>query len=79
MVGSLLCREMCLSDRRIAMEFWIARDKDGSLSIFKNEPFLSGSGWKVIGGDEILFISDSDSFPGITYENSPKKVKIELI
>ena len=60
------------------MEFWIARDKDGSLSIFKNEPFLSVSGWKVIGGDEMLFISDSDSFPEVTYENSPKKVKIEL-
>ena len=60
------------------MEFWIARDKDGSLSIFKNEPFLSVGGWKVIGGDEMLFISDSDSFPEITYENSPKKVKIEL-
>ena len=60
------------------MEFWMARDKDGSLSIFKNEPFLSFSGWKVIGGDEMLFISDSDSFPEITYENSPKKVKIEL-
>ena len=60
------------------MEFWIARDKDGSLSIFKNEPFLSVGGWKVIGGDEMLFISEGDSFQEVTYENSPKKVKIEL-
>lgn len=61
------------------MEFWIARDKDGSLTIFKNEPFLSSIGWRVIGGDEMLFISESDSFPEVTFENSPQKVRLELV
>ena len=61
------------------MDFWIAIDKDGALSIFKNKPFLTSSGWKVIGGDELLFISDSDSFPEVTFENSPQKVELKLV
>ena len=61
------------------MDFWIARYKDGLLSIFKNKPFLSAGGWKVVSGDEILFISIDDSFPEVTFENSPQKVKLVLV
>ena len=61
------------------MEFWIARDKVGFLSIFKNEPFLTSGGWMVVGGDQMLFVGDSDSFPEVTFENSPQKIRLELV
>lgn len=64
------------------MKLWIARDKDGELCLYKTKP------WKRINtiyhNDEFdcndSFIKiDSDLFPEVTWENSPKKVKFELV
>lgn len=57
------------------IELWIARDKDFRLFLYKRKPikgnvvFLGGS----------CFQLNTDDFPEVTWENSPQKVKIELI
>lgn len=60
------------------MEYWIARDKNGNLFIYKDCPNrckLSGH-FRTIG--EYFHIS-CHLFPEVTFENSPQKVKLELI
>ena len=59
---------------------WIARD-DYGLWLFTNEPVKT-----IINGDKYFFKRDntrysidSKLFPEITFENSPKEVKFELV
>lgn len=64
------------------MELWVARDADKTLCLYTTKP------WKRIGtyyhnndfdcDDEFMTI-DNKLFPEVTFENSPRKVKIELI
>jgi hypothetical protein len=61
-------------------EMWAARDMDGELGIFKNKPFfilsdIKGGAWKGAYREEGVHIK-TDLFSKITFENSPKKVKI---
>lgn len=59
------------------MEFWIARDKDDSLFLYDSIPHKTeyyefrsyGNYYKI---DDSLFLE-------VTWENSPRKVKIELV
>lgn len=59
---------------------WIARDKTGELNIFYgSEPFLMEDR-EMWNNEEGLYIDiPSDSFPEITFENSPQQVEINLI
>ena len=64
------------------MEFWIARDKDETLWLFKEYPIKKG---------EIFYPTDTtgkftyyrsmpeDIFPEVTFENSPRKVELKLV
>lgn len=73
------------------MEFWIARDKLNYLALFKSRPILDKRGYwmsslavhsqglGVAMTDKIGDLFDEDIFPEITFENSPQKIKIELI
>lgn len=61
------------------MEYWIARSRNGSLSIFKDRPFIIMNGEWESKGEEFLCLDSKISFPEVTYENSPIKIKIELI
>ena len=58
------------------MKLWIARNKSGTLVLWFNKPVKQGEEWYNNDG---FFILDSDLFPEVTFENSPYKVKIELI
>lgn len=63
------------------MELWIARDVFGNLTLFEEKPVVD-SRYNWIYKDYVRddFISlDRYSFPEVTWENSPKKVRIELI
>lgn len=61
------------------MELWIARDKDGLICLFKTKPIRQDNAFYA---NEYLctscFALDFDAFPEVTWENSPKKVTIEL-
>jgi hypothetical protein len=57
---------------------WIARDRSGILRIYENEPKVDKRKQEIIsiGG---YYDININLFPQITFDNSPKKVKIELI
>lgn len=59
------------------LELWLARDKDGDLNLYDLEPVKHKNGY-FVEGHKCGFI-DSDEFPEVTWENSPQKVKIELV
>lgn len=66
--------------------FWIARDPDNSLSISNHKLIYAGliRGWtppKEFYDDDYSFhvYIDDKLFPEVTFENSPRKVKIELV
>jgi hypothetical protein len=57
---------------------WIARDISGILRIYENEPKVDKRKQEIIsiGG---YYEIDINLFPQITFDNSPKKAKIELL
>lgn len=62
------------------MELWIARDKDGKLELHKKFPIVKvdEEGEEYWLGHFLCYIS-KDLYPEVIFENSPQKVKIELI
>ena len=57
------------------MKYYVTRDKDGCLYLHEEEPIRKSSLWC----SERQFMElPKDKFPEVTWENSPKKVKIEL-
>lgn len=62
------------------MEFWIARDWDG-LTLFQSEsePQLTDDYLWYDNGDGDFMRLSEDLFSEITFENSPKKIKIEVL
>ena len=58
------------------MELWIARDKNGTLKLWFNKPVKQK--YQFYNNDG-FFILDEKLFPEVTFENSPQKVKLELI
>lgn len=61
------------------MELYVARDKDGILTLFPCKPYCSESGiWygETDGRDLVL---KKDMLPEVTFENSPQKIEIALI
>lgn len=63
------------------MELWIARDLNNSLSLFRDKPklkFINIHCRRIWIGNFAAAVK-TDLFPEVTFENSPQKVKIELI
>ena len=61
------------------MKMWIARNSDNTLELFKIKPksfYEEGIGKYWAGGDG-LFLS-ADSFPEVTFENSPMEVELSI-
>ena len=56
-------------------ELWIARDKDNSLFLYDNKPIRENDDFSCHGN---YYEIDSNLFTGVTWENSPRKIKIEL-
>ena len=57
---------------------WIARDKDGTLGIFKNKPILDiDNAWYCENCDDDFSIVNKDMFSEVTFENSPKQLIIK--
>lgn len=56
---------------------WIARDKNGFLRLFGEEPYKNKKRdeWEPIIGS--IWLNDSD-FPEVTWENSPIEVELKL-
>ena len=58
------------------MELWIARDKVGELRLYNEKP-IKETTWFYCEGRSLLLYDNL--FPEVTFENSPQRVKIELI
>ena len=61
------------------MEFWIARDLSEEFILYKKRPYYNNKIKMWAGGGLPIGKLKGYSFPKITFENSPRKVKIELI
>ena len=59
------------------MELWIAIDKSGFLLLFESIPIRKGNGFYSLEGHYYVLLGGL--FPEVTWENSPKKVKMELV
>lgn len=51
---------------------WIARDADNSLNCFIEKPKLNAAGWYA----SYMMIIPKEFYPEVTFENSPKKLKL---
>lgn len=62
------------------MKLWIARDKNGELSLVNEKPVLSVSKkcWLTSGNADYIFLDDK-MFPEVTFENSPIEVELKVI
>lgn len=60
-------------------KLWIARDKNGELYLYNDEPVLGISGTLYIPSSNDIkgcMEIDKNSHPEITFENSPKQIEI---
>ena len=63
------------------MKLWIARDKNGSLYLYDKKP-LKYDDWgffESLSSNGYQFQIHSKYFQEVTFENSPQKVKMELV
>ena len=58
------------------MKLWITRDKNGTLVLHESEPYCPYITWHNSNQE---FYLDNDSFPEVTFENSPQQVEIKLV
>lgn len=66
------------------MKFWIARDKDGSLWSYDDEPVLRSENSFGVKPNQNGKIKPAKQlpdwyFPEVTFENSPQMVEVKLI
>lgn len=59
------------------IKLWIARDKDNTLNLFYERPIKSGE-YFIVPGSNYLSIN-RNTFPEVTFENSPQLVSTKLI
>lgn len=60
------------------LSVWIARDKNGELYLYKSKPWRCKEDTNGhFDCDEILLPMDSDMYPEITWENSPKEFELK--
>ena len=60
------------------MELWIARDKDGDIALYYGKPALDRFKEFWCHAPFAMRLSNN-LFSEVTFENSPQKVKIELV
>ena len=73
-------RSVATKERGLSV--WIARDKDGEISIYKNkpwkrenEPYHNGE----FDSDDYYINIDKELYPEITWENSPKEFELKAV
>lgn len=66
----------------VTIDAWVARDKDGKLYAYKRPPYKNVDRGKyypsVDSGYYGIALKELDTFPSVTFENSPKKVKVTI-
>lgn len=65
------------------MKFWIARDKNNKLYLYREKPFkgdaiFSCQCYNNAKSWDEYFELDESLFPEVTFENSPKEVELKL-
>lgn len=60
------------------MKLWIARDKNNDLHLYNCLPALDYYGTSFDADSDEYLTLDEDSFPEVTFENSPQQVEIKL-
>lgn len=80
--NTLKSGEEYVASKKRGMSVWIARDKDGEISIYKNkpwkrenEPYHNGE----FDSDDYYINIDKELYPEITWENSPKEFELKAV
>lgn len=60
------------------MKLWIARDRSGILRLYYNQPKVNRKTQEITSNGEYYEIS-INSFPEVTFENSPQQVELSLL
>lgn len=68
--------EEYVASKKRGLSVWIARDKDGELCLYKSKPSRCGLCFDC---DEMFLPMDSDMYPEITWENSPKEFELKAV
>lgn len=64
------------------MKIWIARDRDGMLYLYEDEPKLAYSNYSnahYFDSANGCYDLPIDLFPQVTFENSPQEVELKLV
>lgn len=67
------------------MKCWIARCKNGELGLYRLKPIidLDDVSWALNSDAGVMYkefiLLDKNSFPEVTFENSPQQVEINLV
>lgn len=62
------------------MNFWIARDKNGFIGLYRIKPtWVRVNRFREDWDGEFIGLLDNNDFPEITFENSPKEVEFKLV
>lgn len=80
--NTLKSGEEYVASKERGLSVWIARDKDGEISIYKNkpwkrenEPYHNGE----FDCDDYYINIDKELYPEITWENSPKEFELKAV
>lgn len=62
------------------MKFWIARDKNGFIGLYKQKPiWIKVNRFREDWDGEFIGLLDDNSFTEVTFENSPQQVELKLV
>lgn len=61
------------------MKLWIARDKNGALALYTEEPILYYNEYYAGPYKSQRINLDENLFPEVTFENSPQVVEVKLV
>ena len=71
-MGTMQMRQM---EQMEINDFWLARDKDGSLFLYDEEPMRSTDMFTISKQGNYMPISQ-EKYTNVTWENSPIKLKL---
>jgi hypothetical protein len=62
------------------MKLWIARDKNGFIGLYRQKPtWIRINHFREDWDGEYMGLLNKDSFPEVTFENSPQEVELKLV
>lgn len=62
------------------MTLWIARDRNGFIGLYKHKPtWVRINRFREDWNGDYMGLLDKDSFPEVTFENSPQEVELKLV